>query len=290
MEEGSSSVYLQFSSSDRFGLSITDPHRGAKFGLSNAGKRGARTKNPLQSSDVGSWVHWAGTFTVSRSIAVFKDGVTQELYVYRHGFSHSAYQIGSTSVSSPVIWGRSSSNGYYPFTGSMDELRTYVGVALTAGQLTSVMSSLATSDTFLVSYLAFQYDGLLNMDYKANNLCDSTSSFVTSTTGKLCGAVVVPEATAVVEGGTGCCPILIENVECQAKVPKVREFDRLYVLHSLFVVSSHPHPAPSFPAPRIITTVTRSPTALTAPAARDANDKGGRATALLVTLLPVPAS
>jgi hypothetical protein len=97
----------------------------------------------------------------------------------------------------------------------MDELRTYVGVTLTADQLTSVMSSSdAGAIGGLVSYLSFSDPADLAMDHVPSTTCgEGSSTAVGPTTGKVCGIVAAAGGVALDEGG--CCPIVVDgDVTC----------------------------------------------------------------------------
>ena len=193
---GSKSVFLIFSSDDTFRF-----YQGRLYYSDDPA-----TKDPSPSSDVGTWVHWAGTFeATTKAMTVYRGGVKQELW---SGGAASA----ASAVSAPVTWGARSFpdlNGLHgraahlrnsdPFTGSMDELRTYVGTALTADQLATVMSSTSTSQGGLISSLNFDTSNLL-LDAACGSSSNATSSGnftattwrnygVTATTGKVCGAV-----------------------------------------------------------------------------------------------------
>ena len=191
MQEGIESVSLSFGRSDTFEFYSDDK---------NFLPSSATTKDPSPSSDIGTWVHWAGTFErTTYAMTVYRGGAKQALR-NSDGDSIGTENIAgaASSVNSPITFG-SSSSGFSPFTGSMDELRTYVGIALAAAQLTSVMSSASTSQGGLISSLNFDTSNLL-LDAACGSSSNATSSGnftatasrnygVTATTGKVCGAV-----------------------------------------------------------------------------------------------------
>lgn len=185
-------------------ISLAVTSRGSSYFAPGMGWRFFARSPPITWTP-NKWYHIAGTLDA--------DALTGQTYIngVKQALDGGRIQGSITKSTLPskrgaVIWG-----GYdpvcegrkdcveSPFTGTMDELRSYVGVALSAGQLVALMTSVATSNPGLVSYFAFSNSDHTpaNAYFASGTNCAVETTSVSATEGKVCG---------VVTAGKSVCP------------------------------------------------------------------------------------
>ena len=173
-------------------------------GLSGDWARTVKDPPASPAGDADTWAHWALTTDAdSLQLGLWKDGASLNLEPQHKGDASDGDADGSLSSSSSVAFSSQLHVGV-DFTGSMDELRVYRGVALDAAGIASAMGSVSTTEAGLISYLAFDDSGRLQLEYVSSTSCDGTSTAV-PVTGKMCGA----EPGGVALEGGGCCPVVV---------------------------------------------------------------------------------
>jgi hypothetical protein len=143
-------------------------------------------------SDAGQWVHWAFTLQEGTlAMSIFRNAVQQGVQSMGNGGTASTLlAIGSAAE---LHWGvdKWDEQGFTgPFKGRMDEQRLYLGVALSALQLETEMTSLNSLAAGLVVSITYEVSANLLLDSACSSSGPATSAgSVTAATGKLCGTV-----------------------------------------------------------------------------------------------------